>query len=55
LKGKDDLIDTISMLAFLKPFAPSGEYYSGHNTNGGGLIYGMDEDDREVSPMSRYV
>jgi phage terminase large subunit-like protein len=55
LKGKDDIIDTISMLAFLKPYAPSGEYYSGHNESGGG-IYAVDDFDAiDSSPLTRYV
>ena len=54
LKGKDDLIDTISMLAFMKPFAPSGDYYKNHNESGGG-IYEPEEEEIELSPLSRYV
>lgn len=55
LKGKDDCIDTISMLAFLKPYAPSGDYGNGHNESGGGMIYGRDDDDDIPSPISRYI
>ena len=54
LKGKDDIIDTISMLGFLKPYAPSGDYVMGHNESGGG-IYHEPEPEAEMSPMSRYV
>lgn len=54
LKGKDDCIDTISMLAFLKPYAPSGEYYKPHNESGGG-IYGFEDEYMDSSPVSRYV
>ena len=54
LKGKDDCIDTISMLAFLKPFAPSGEFYKGHDESGGG-IYGIDDDEPDFSPVQRYI
>jgi len=54
LKGKDDCIDTISMLAFLKPFAPSGEFYKGHDESGGG-IYGTEDDEPDFSPVQRYI
>lgn len=54
LKGKDDIIDTISMLAFLQPFAPSGDYYKGHDTSGGGIYYD-DEPEPDYFTMSRYV
>ena len=54
LKGKDDIIDTISMLAFLKPYAPSGDYTHGHNFDGGGIFH-EDEPEPELSPMARYV
>lgn len=55
LKGKDDCIDTISMLAFLKPFAPSGDYFKPHDTSGGGLIYGNEDEEPDMSPLARYV
>lgn len=54
LKGKDDIIDTISMLAFLKPFAPSGDYYKNHNESGGGIFH-PEEEEIEFSPLQRYV
>lgn len=54
LKGKDDCIDTISMLAFLKPYAPSGEFFKGHHENGGGIFHDDDEPE-EFSVVSRYV
>jgi hypothetical protein len=54
LKGKDDIIDTISMLAFLKPYAPSADYTRNHNESGGG-IFRPDEEEIEYSPISRYV
>jgi len=54
LKGKDDIIDTISMLAFLKPYAPSGDYYKNHNEQGGGIFH-PEEEEVEFSPLSRYV
>lgn len=54
LKGKDDCIDTISMLAFLKPFAPSGDYYKPHDESGGG-VYGREDDEDDYSPVSRYI
>lgn len=54
LKGKDDCIDTISMLAFLKPFAPSGDYYKPHS-EAGGLIYHDDDEEYECLTVSRYI
>ena len=54
LKGKDDIIDTISMLAFLKPYAPSADYSKNHNESGGGMFH-SEEDDIEYLPISRYV
>lgn len=52
LKGKDDCIDTISMLGFLKPWKPSdaippSEYH--------GSIYADDEVVNEESAMSSYI
>lgn len=55
LKGKDDIIDTISMLAFLKPFAPSGDYHQNHNESGGGIYQHHDMVMEEFSPISRYI
>lgn len=55
LKGKDDCIDTISMLAFLKPFAPSGEFFKGHDESGGGIYHEPYDDSWDTSPVSRYV
>jgi predicted phage terminase large subunit-like protein len=53
LKGKDDIIDTISMLAFLKPYAPSGDYDMGHNNDGGGIY--DDPVEEAFVPIQRYV
>lgn len=55
LKGKDDFIDTISMLAFLKPFAPTVTHR--HHSEDGG-VFEDDEDDfgpANSSPLQRYV
>jgi len=54
LKGKDDCIDTISMLAFLKPYAPSGDYYKPHDESGGG-IYGIDDEQDDFLTLRRYI
>jgi phage terminase large subunit-like protein len=54
LKGKDDIIDTISMLAFLKPYAPSS-VYSRNDTDISGGIFHPDDEEAEVSPLTRYV
>lgn len=54
LKGKDDIIDTISMLAFLKPYAPSS-VYSRNDTDISGGIFHPDDEETEVSPLARYV
>lgn len=54
LKGKDDCIDTISMLAYLNPWKPSPEAPTmmGHN---GGPDWDEDEREEEVSALASYV
>lgn len=55
LKGKDDFLDTISMLGYLKPWKPSAvgtESMLGHN---GGPIWDDDDGHKTVSPMSSYI
>lgn len=54
LKGKDDIIDTISMLAFLKPYAPSSVYSRDITDIGEGIFHPEDEEP-EDSPLTRYV
>lgn len=54
LKGKDDCLDTISMLGYLKPWKPSEATSSmiGHN---GGPDWDEDEQPTELSPLSSYI
>jgi hypothetical protein len=51
LKGKDDCIDTISMLGFLKPWKPSDAVpATPHEIE----IYEQERDD-DISPMNSYI
>ena len=52
LKGKDDCIDTISMLGYLKPWKPAEtalESLTGED------VYDEDDHVKEISPMASYV
>jgi phage terminase large subunit-like protein len=51
LKGKDDCIDTISMLAYLTPWKPS-ESAPVHTDSG---VFEEDLEPEDISPMSSYV
>jgi len=53
LKGKDDCLDTISMLGYLTAWKPS-EAAPIHEPNGG-LDWGDEVDDRRHSAMSSYI
>ena len=53
LKGKDDCLDTISMLGYLTAWKPS-EAAPTHEPSGG-LDWGDEVDDRGHSPMSSYI
>ena len=53
LKGKDDCLDTISMLGYLTAWKPS-EAAPIHEPSGG-LDWGDEVDDRGHSPMSSYI
>lgn len=50
LKGKDDCLDTISQLPYLKPWKPSGTVTSGTENS----IW-EDPSDPEISPLSSYI
>ncbi|MEO5499008.1 MAG: hypothetical protein ABIR46_00745, partial [Candidatus Saccharimonadales bacterium] len=52
LKGKDDCIDTISMLGFLKPWRPSDSMPA---TPDEIEIWESDPDNTNVSPMTSYI
>ena len=47
----DDFLDTISMLAYLKPWKPS----SSTNFSKAGSVYDLDEDHAPSSPLSSYI
>jgi len=53
LKGKDDCLDTISMLAYLTPWKPSeSSPMLGHN---GGPLWGEEEQHTEPSALASYI
>lgn len=52
LKGKDDCLDTISMLGFLRPWKPSDSIPVTPNEI---EIYEHDHPDRDVSPLGSYI
>lgn len=53
LKGKDDCLDTISMLGYLKPWKPSESPANmGHN---GGPLWDDDRDRKEFCGMDSYI
>jgi phage terminase large subunit-like protein len=54
LKGKDDCIDTISMLMYLNPWKPSEDVPSmkGHN---GGPSWDFDDEPEPVNALSSYI
>ncbi len=52
IKGKDDAIDTISMLGFFKPWKPSEAV---PEMNQGGGLYGGDLGVEEVTALSSYI
>ena len=52
LKGKDDCIDTISMLGFLKPWKPSDSMPATPNEI---EIYESDFPEKDSTPLSSYI
>lgn len=53
IKGKDDCIDTISMLSQLNPWKPSDEVPLQENTKDG--VWALDEPDEEFSGLHSYI
>jgi len=53
LKGKDDCIDTISMLMYLNPWKPSEEVYA--PTHEDEELWGHETSDDNTSPLSSYT
>lgn len=54
IKGKDDCIDTISMLGYLQPWKPSADGFGSSGATVGDAMW-EDEPQVEASPMSSYI
>ena len=52
LKGKDDCIDTISMLGFLKPWKPSESLANVVDDHG---VWGLDDSNDAPSSLASYL
>jgi hypothetical protein len=59
LKGKDDFLDTISMLGYLKPWKPSDSLPEGSSSNssspGGGIFDDEPADQEQASRLASYI
>lgn len=55
LKGKDDCLDTVSMLAYLTPWKPSEASPSNLGHNGGPSLFEEDDVEQELSALESYI